>query len=82
MKIPAKNEEEKTKENATLKQLNKIAYNYLVLAQDDTVCFHIFEESFKNHPMDALCVHGEIKQENSNNARSIQDKNTQEIFKM
>ena len=37
------NEEEKTKEDAVLKQLNKNAYNDLILAQGDTVCFQIVE---------------------------------------
>ena len=28
----------------TLKVLNKKSYNYLIIYQEDTVCFHIFEE--------------------------------------
>ena len=43
MKTPVDNEEYKTKEDAIIKELNKKAYNELVLAQDDTVCFHIVE---------------------------------------
>ena len=37
---------EETKERevtATLKMINKIAYNELIIPQEDTICFHIFE---------------------------------------
>ena len=43
VKIPPNNAEMKTKEDAVLKQLNKNAYNDLVLAQDDTLCFQVVE---------------------------------------
>ena len=43
MKTPKYNAEEKTKEDAILKQLNKNAYNDLILAQYDALCFHIIE---------------------------------------
>ena len=38
-------EEEKTKEDTILKQLNKNTCNDMILVQDDTVCFYIIEES-------------------------------------
>ena len=44
VKFPTDNEEDKTKEDATLKTLNKKAYNDLILAQYDTVCSKIAEE--------------------------------------
>ena len=43
VKTPVDNEEEKIKEDDMLNQLNKNAYNDLILAQDDTVFFHIVE---------------------------------------
>ena len=43
LKTLVDNKEEKTKEYTILKQLKKNAYNELILAQDDTVCFHIIE---------------------------------------
>ena len=45
MKTPEDNTEDKTKEDAILKQLNKNAYNDLVLAQYETVFFHNTKES-------------------------------------
>ena len=38
---PTVNAEEKTKEDAILKQLNRNAYNDLILAQDHTLCLQI-----------------------------------------
>ena len=43
VKTPSDNAEENTKEDDILKQLNKNAYKDLVLAQDETVCFHTVE---------------------------------------
>ena len=43
MKTPEDNTEDKTKEDAIPKQLNKNTYNGLILEQDDTVCFQIAE---------------------------------------
>ena len=45
VKTLADNAEDKTKEDDILKELNKNTYNDLILAQDDTVCFKIVEES-------------------------------------
>ena len=45
MKTLPNNKEENTKEDSIPKQLNKNAYNDPILAQDDTLCFHIVEES-------------------------------------
>ena len=42
-KKPTENLEENTKGDAILKKLKKNAYNDLILAQDDTVCFQIVE---------------------------------------
>ena len=36
---PRENAEEKNKEDATFKKMNKNSYNDLVLAQDNTTCF-------------------------------------------
>ena len=44
MKTPVENAEENTKEDAILNKLNKNAYNDLIFAQYDTVCFQIVEE--------------------------------------
>ena len=41
MKILTDNAEEKTKEDAIIKKLNKNAYNDLVLVQDETLYFQI-----------------------------------------
>ena len=38
-------EKRKDKEISELKVLNFTVYNDLILAQDDTVCFHIIEEA-------------------------------------
>ena len=46
MKTPAYNEEEKTKEDDIIKQLNKNAHNDLILTQEETLCFHIIEYLF------------------------------------
>ena len=43
VKTPEDNKTQKTNEDAILKELKKNAYNGLILAQDDTVCFHIVE---------------------------------------
>ena len=43
LKTLVENKEENTKEYTILKQLNKNAYNEPILAQDETVCFHIIE---------------------------------------
>ena len=43
LKTLVDNKEEKIKEYTILKQLNKNVYNEPILAQDDTVCFHIIE---------------------------------------
>ena len=45
MESLVENAEEKTKEDAILKQLNRNTYNDLLFAQGDTVCFQIVEES-------------------------------------
>ena len=44
VKTPADNEEDKTKEDDILNQLNNNAYNELILAQYDMACFQIFVE--------------------------------------
>ena len=44
VKTTADNAEETTKEDTILNQLNKNAYNNLVLEQDGTVCLQIVEE--------------------------------------
>ena len=48
MKTPNYIAKDKAKEDAILKQLNKNSYNDLILAQYDTVCFNIVEESVTN----------------------------------
>ena len=59
MKTPADNAEEKTEEDTILKQLSKNAYNGLISAQDDTVCFQIVEKLLlKSYPTEALYAHG------------------------